>query len=255
MSANRPFFFQYDIPEVALIDTNSGLRRMDRFGRLVTRPVIDNPSDDLWRAGCIRITKSCWVVMESDLNRGAMLGIIRIMNENGVKNYSVPFDNSGMCTLREMAIANIRTEIEERLADARATRDAAFERLENESDANFVARRRRFMSAARAIERRIKRSLDLVAGAAARFGINSTDIGVEIAAADCEIIADVMARRAATFATAHGILTRRGGMSRTVAEQLSTGEMPAAIVADWLCDADETEAGDALRDAFSGGTF
>lgn len=245
---NRPFFFQYDIPEVAMIDTRTGRQRRDASGRLVTRPVIDNPSDDLWRAGAVRITLSCWLIMEEDLHRGPAMRLINQLTQAGVRHYQIPFDSSASGELRNMALENIRREIAEYMTRAEEARREAETRIADESDRDYTARRRRYLAAARAIETRVIQMLARVAPAAERFGITIADLRIEEATATVELMGSTMRERARAFAEAHGILTRKYGRKHVMARGLDNGSIPPRIVADWMDDNDD--GGENLRTAF-----
>jgi hypothetical protein len=228
---NRPYFLQYDIPKT---------RGVDAF---------PNPSDALWRARCVRITQSCWLIMEANLHNIYILK--NDMINAGCRVFTVPFDVSGADELRAMALENIRREIAERMAEAETTRATAEERFDNESDTDYRARRARYLAAARSIEKRIKDRLALIGPAAESFGISRAMLALDATASSVGIIAENMRERAATFAAAHGILTRsRNSGAQAVRKALRKGEMQPEIAADWLCDNDEWNAGEALRTAF-----
>src|SRR5262245_50969024 len=138
--ANRPYFLQYDIPEEPLLDASGAPRwRYNRAGNLVimTAPVIPNPSDELWESGCVRITFSCWLMMERNQHR--VYPIMNRMSEANVRWYAVPFDASAQGQLRAMAMINIQRELAERLQSARETRANAEARLADESDSDYAA--------------------------------------------------------------------------------------------------------------------
>lgn len=229
--ANRPYFIQYDIPE------------------LRGRPVCANPSDELWGARCVRITYSCWLAMESNLHR--VYPLLNRLSEYGVRWYAIPFDVSASADLRNMALENIRREIAERLVAARQTRDEAETRLDDESDTQFTRRRSRYLAAARSIERRVTEMVARVAPAAAVFGITEADLRTVEAVGEVELIASNMRARAAAFATMHGILTRsRHDGARVMARSLRAGEIHPVIAADFLSDIGEDGAADEVRGAF-----
>lgn len=235
---DRPYFFQYDIPKPA------------------GRDVYPNPSTDLWLARCVRITQSCWLVMESNLPRIYLLK--NEMVEAGCRVYTIPFDVSGADDLRAMALDNIRREITERLAEAETTRAEAQTRFDDESNSDYKARRRRYLAAALSIEKRVTERLALIAPAAATFGITADMIFVGSAAESVTLIAANMRERAAAFARAHGILSRMPGEGAGVARMMRRGEIPTGVAADWLQDQDgeeNTKAAEELRDSFSGTSF
>lgn len=254
MATNRPMFVQYDIPEVPVIDPATGLQRRDAHGRAMTRPVIENPSDELWRAGAVRITLSCWLIMEDDLYKGPAMRLINRLTNAGVRHYQIPFDSSARGELRAMAMENIRREIREHMERATATRAEAEIRLADETDANYARRRRAYLGAARSIERRVTELLARVGPAAERFGITATDLGINSAAGDVEVMSSAMRERARTFAVAHGILTRRAGGNHVVTVGMNNGTVPPQIAADYLQDfaegAEENNAAEELRSAF-----
>lgn len=236
MSANlnRPYFLQYDIPETRVA------------GR--SRPVTENPSDELWRAGCVRITYSCWLVMSNDLPRTYL--VTNRLQLAGCRVYTVPFDISATAQLKEMALDNIRREIQSYLTRAEDTRAQAEERFDDESEQDYVRRRRAYLAAARSIETRVTEMVRRVAPAAARFGITPEQLRTQGALGEVEMIAANMRERAAAFANAHGILTR--GNNAALARQMRNAEIPADIVADYLRDNDNWEAGERLGAAFQG---
>lgn len=221
---NRPFLIQYDIPE-----TRVGGR---------SRPVTENPSDEMWRAGCVRITYSCWLVMEADLQR-TYLVTARLQNA-GCRVYAVPFDVSGMDQLREMALSNIQREIQNYMTRAEETRAEAETRFDDESDSDYVRRRRAYLAAARSIEKRVTEMVRRVAPAAARFGISTDQLRTRGALGEVELIAANMRERAEAFAQAHNIVTRSGNTG--MARQMRNAEIPADIAADYLMDRDDAES-------------
>lgn len=241
--ANRPYFLQYDIPEEVMLDTMGNPRwRFNRAGNMVimTQPVIPNPSDDLWRAGCVRITFSCWLMMERNQHR--VYPIMNRMSEANVRWYAVPFDASAQGQLRSMAMLNIQRELAERLQSARETRDAAEARLADESDSDYAARRRRYIAAARSIERRVTEMISRVSHAAAEFDITEQELRAYEAVGEVELLAGNMRARAQGFAAAHGIATRAGKI--TEARALRNGEMPPTIFADLLEDIANEQSGE-----------
>lgn len=229
---NRPYFLQYDIPEVN------------------RRPVCENPSDSLWHARAVRITYSCWLIMESDL-QGPVNLILNHLTSRGARWYAVPFDVSATEQLREMALANICREISERMDSARATRDEAETRLADESDTDYAARRRRYLAQARSIEKRVTEMIARVLPAAERFGITPADLRASSVVGDVELIAANMRSRAAAFARAHGILTRKAP-DHEVTRALRRGEIPVQVASDFLREIDEPDAADDVFSSFGG---
>lgn len=227
-SHNRPFFLQYDIPETR--------------GRQATA----NPSDELWREGCVRITLSCWLVMERDIP----YEVIDRLRRAGCRVHCLPFDVSAKEELRAMATENIRREIEELVERARTTRAEAETRLADESDTNFRARRNRFMSAVRAIETRVNEMAERVGPAAERFGITADMIGLTGAVTAVQIMGANMRERARVFGSLHGILHSKGDTGRAISRAVRAKQIPMGIVADFLQDNDDEQAGEELRNAF-----
>lgn len=228
--ANRPYMLQYDIPAPGGV------------------AVMDNPSGLLYAAGCLRTTGSVWVVMEANLNTGRMMRLLNRFDARGVKWFTVPFDVSGMETLRAMVTHTLRTEIAELTRSAEASRAEADARLDDESEANYAARRRVYLSAARVMETRVRR-LELMALAASQFGVDVRNVNE--AAGSVDAMAYNMRARAKAFAEAHGILTRsRASGAAGMARSLDAGEVHPAIAADFLSDLDEEKAADGLRSTF-----
>lgn len=239
MSANRPFLLLYDIPEVNGVS------------------VCANPSETLWRAGCVRITYSDWVVLENDLNGYAMMMEMERLRRAGVRFRTVPFDASAVGELRDMAIENIRREIAGYVARANASRAEADE-LFGDEGTDAKKRRRALLSVARHLETKVAEILVKIGDAAARFGITEGEIRAREHAADILSATDNMKARAAAFATAHGILTRnrkRKDGAAGMARSMETDSVPVAVVSDFLReigdeDGEGEQAADALNASF-----
>lgn len=256
MAKNRPCFLQYDIPSVPVVDQLGNPRwRFNAVGVAVPmmRPVIDNPSDALWSAGCVRITYSCWLMMEANERR--VYPIMNEMEEAGVRWYCVPFDASAKATLRAMALDNIQREIRERLISAQETRDEANAQLDGEDDLDYVQRRARYLRMARSIEKRVNEMISRVAHAAAEFDITSDQLRTLEVVGEVELIAGTMRERAQSFAQAHGIATRSTNATvNQAARDLRAGRMHPSIFADLIEEEEQTteaaETANRLRASF-----
>lgn len=253
--ANRPFFLIYDIPTEPVFDERTGAPRI-RFStnghmEIVTRPVIANPSDELWEAGCVRINLSCWLTMERNLHN--VYPVMNRMSQFQVRWHCVPFDISAKDDLRRMALDNIKREISERLESARATRLEADTRLDDESETDHAKRRRQYVATARSIDRRVNDMICRVRFAATEFEITATDLRSDEAASEVELLTSGMRAKADAFADAYGIARRAGKDAE--ARSLRRGEMPPTFFADFLDETVDTpEATDAatrLRSSFS----
>lgn len=231
MALNRPMMLQYDIPKV------NG------------RDAVPNPSDVLWECRAVRTTDSVWVVMEKTLARPRMMMLLDNFTRHGVIWFAIPFDAAGTDQLRAMALWNIRRELAAKLEAARVTRAEADTQFDDESNDDFKARRRLYIAAASGMERRVKDMLTRVARAGLEFGITAADLDIGSAVNEVELIAGNMRARAAAFARAHGILTRRAP-GHEITRGLSDGSVPPQIASDFLREIDEPEAADDIFGSF-----
>jgi hypothetical protein len=228
--------FQYDIPEVNVV----------RRGREVKRPVIPNPSSELWRSGAVRLTLSCWLVHDGSVP--PML--VQRFRLNGVKWNSAPFDPNATAVLAAMALENIQKEIRMFLDRARNTQSAEDRRLA-ETDAlpgsaEARAAHARYRGKMRYIGRRVRRALDNIQIAAQRFGIAS-DTGVESAQCQIDVITNRMKDQAEAYATAHDVIVKERGKSDAMARAMRAGDVFGPVAADYLDEIGSKKASNAAK--------
>ena len=236
---------QYDIPETRIWSNSAG--------RYYSRPVMENPSDRLWRAGAVRTTGSCWLIHEGSMP----YGLVREFKENGVTWWTVPFDASGAGALAQMAVASIKKEIAEYVKRAKETRDKEFARIDTLGTEATAAERdaahKRFRRSIASVTKRVRACLKRVHVAAERFGIDAEAIDLPGAGAALVAIKAGMDARADAFAKAYSVLTRKRGAGNDMAKAIASDDVFGPIVADYLedsGDAEEKAAADQLRAAF-----
>lgn len=215
---------QYDIPETRIQRARGGY---------YSRPVMENPSDRLWRAGAVRLTLSCWLIHEGNVPPLLIADFRRF----GVKWECVPFDPSASESLARMALNSIRKEIREYLESAKETEKRENERLGTAAGAKA---HKRYRTQLAAVALRVRKCLKRVTTAAAKFEITPDMIGVSDAEDALSGIKAGMEARAAAFAEAHKIITGKRGRKDAVAVAIANGDMFGPIAADYL---DEMEDG------------
>lgn len=221
----------YDIPEVRVPRARGGS---------YSRPVMKNPSDRLWRAGAVRLTLSCWLVHEGAVPDSLVGDFAR----SGVEWECVPFDAGSAERLNRLALRSIRKEIKQYVESARETAQREDERL---SKGGAEKEYERYRAQLRSVQLRVRKCLQRVQVAANRFGISPGSIGVKDAESTLSGIKHDMEMRAAAFAFAHNVLVKKRGKKDAMAVAAHAGDVPGGVLADYLDDMEDAEAGEAAK--------
>lgn len=241
--------FNYDIPETRVFSA--------RRNRTYSRPVTPNPSDELWAAGAVRITDSCWLIHEGAIP----YDLVRRFRTNGVKWESAPFDPSAGESLARMALTNIRKEVAELVRGAEETAAREANRLAIAEGSGELtpgskaatAAHKRYRSQLAATIRRHKKRLERVQFAAARFNLDTGVTAVLDARTMLDGVKAGMEARADAFAKAHSVIVKAKGKGDAMAVAIERNDVFGPVAADYLDELETPEATTAaanLRRAF-----
>lgn len=209
---------------------------------------IPNPSAYL-RGFAIRINLSCWIVQEADIPYAYLHEIASL----GAVWRAVKFDPSEAANLIELATQSLRSEIAEMRNNTRRSCERASATMElGETESSLKAIQKQRGTVAQRLNN-LRKNLNKLKGAAARFGISADVVGLPGAMAYVSQLHGVMNRRAEAFARATNIIEREHGSG--TANAVRAGQVPAFAMADMVQDAGGTEAdtvAENLRNIFRG---
>jgi hypothetical protein len=231
---------QYDIPEE---------RVTGRSGRTYSRPVMNNPSARLWRAGAVRLTLSCWLIHDGAIPAS----LVNDFRRFGVRYETAPFDPSAGEALATMALNSIRREVAEYLQRARETAASESARLDDVEAGQEAATHKRYRSRMAAVTRRVREAISRVRTAAERFGISDDQLSIPDSLNSLSAIKIGMERRAEVYAKAHRLIEKKRGKEDAVAVSMGRDEMFGPVAADYLDEIGDDESravGAELRTAF-----
>lgn len=186
---------------------------------------VANPSGRLRRIA-FRINLSAWVVRRPDLP----YSYLNSLAARGVKWRVVSFDPSEAGTLVQMGIENIRQEIASAVARSRkADRRASRNRDKNDAKSDID-----YAVACRLNVRRLRKLLDDMEHAAARFGITAGQLSLAEARSAVDAIDAGMKGQCAAYAAMAKVARKsRASGSRAMASAIEQDQVPAGIAADW----------------------
>lgn len=194
------------------------------------------------RPVAVRIQGSAWVIQERDLR--AVAAQLSEWRSLGITWNTVRFHEDEGETLAMLVITNIRSQVREKIDNAREAVAAECASLELGS----VESEKRFRTRRNVIIRESRRMIAEVRQAAGRFGIQAEHLdggagwGVMVDSLDAR-----MKRLCDSFATAVRKVRAKNGSGDAAARSAALGEIPPDVFADYC---DENDVPHSIRDAF-----